>query len=220
MCDTPITSANEPRGPGEPRGQGDQAQPVLAPGQPSAVPEPLAQPVQQCQETQEAPCQGGVSLAPAVPQSVKAHAPMPPVEVFTGRPPSLFPSRSVETYSMREVGLEGEEIARSYLTSKGFELLEKNWRCSEGEADIVMLDGETVVLVEVKTRLDLREGEPPYPEVAVNGPKLKRYKAIANRYVMLNPKVRALRFDVVAVTLLHEKHALINHFTNAYAWDE
>jgi putative endonuclease len=51
-----------------------------------------------------------------------------------------------------QLGKWGEDVAARHLHSKGLAILDRNWRCEEGELDIVALDGETIVIVEVRTR--------------------------------------------------------------------
>ena len=60
------------------------------------------------------------------------------------------------------LGSHGEEIAASYLESIGFEVLERNWRCPEGELDIVAYEAaeRALVFVEVKTRSGMAFGTP------------------------------------------------------------
>ena len=50
------------------------------------------------------------------------------------------------------LGAKGEDIALKYLCAKGMDLVQRNWKTRLGEADLIMRDGEEVVLVEVKTR--------------------------------------------------------------------
>ena len=50
------------------------------------------------------------------------------------------------------LGRRGEELAAGYLESLGMPIVERNWRCAEGEIDIVALDGDALVIAEVKTR--------------------------------------------------------------------
>ncbi|HEX7123794.1 MAG TPA: YraN family protein, partial [Gemmatimonadaceae bacterium] len=52
----------------------------------------------------------------------------------------------------RRIGDRGERIAEGYLTERGFEILERNWRGERGELDLVAMDGGVLVMVEVKTR--------------------------------------------------------------------
>jgi len=53
------------------------------------------------------------------------------------------------------LGRRGEELAAEYLESLGMLIVERNWRCREGEIDIVALDGDALVIAEVKTRRSL-----------------------------------------------------------------
>lgn len=98
----------------------------------------------------------------------------------------------------RSVGQRGEDDAARHLESQGLELLERNYRCRGGEIDLVMLDGRTLVLVEVRLRSSAKFGG----AAASVGPKKQRRFAHAARHLMLTrPDLRALpvRFDVVAL---------------------
>jgi putative endonuclease len=59
-----------------------------------------------------------------------------------------------------ELGRRGEDLAASYLESHGLVVLSRNWRCREGELDLVLTDGEQVVVCEVKTRAGTGFGTP------------------------------------------------------------
>jgi putative endonuclease len=98
----------------------------------------------------------------------------------------------------RSVGQRGEDEAARHLESQGLELLERNYRCRGGEIDLVMRDGSTLVLVEVRLRSSGEFGG----AAASVGPKKQRRFAHAARHLMLTrPDLRALpvRFDVVAL---------------------
>ena len=58
------------------------------------------------------------------------------------------------------LGRRGEDLAAGYLESLGMLVVERNWRCTEGEIDIVALDGDALVIAEVKTRRSLDYGHP------------------------------------------------------------
>lgn len=96
--------------------------------------------------------------------------------------PSLY-----DTLTSHEVGVLGEIIASCYLEERGYDILERNYRCPEGEADLVAYDRveEQVVLVEVKTRRarNVRSAAELYPEEAVDDGKRCRYRRIASRYL-------------------------------------
>jgi putative endonuclease len=56
------------------------------------------------------------------------------------------------------LGRWGEQAAADYLTGRGWVILERNWRCRDGELDIVAMDGPVVVVCEVKTRTSRTAG--------------------------------------------------------------
>jgi len=76
----------------------------------------------------------------------------------------------------RELGDFGEEIAKKYLRQCGFQILDRNWRCYQGEIDLVARDGDVLVIVEVKTRRTTRYGT---PGEAVTAEKIKRLHRLA-----------------------------------------
>ena len=59
-----------------------------------------------------------------------------------------------------ELGMRGEDVACLFLERRGLEILERNWRCKSGEADIIALDTDALVFVEVKTRSSESNGLP------------------------------------------------------------
>jgi putative endonuclease len=100
------------------------------------------------------------------------------------------------------VGRHGEELAARHLEAAGLRILARNWRCREGELDIVARDGDLLVFVEVKTRSSLAFGA---PAEAVDRVKSARIRHLALRWIMAQrdePGARfweAVRFDVVSV---------------------
>ena len=60
----------------------------------------------------------------------------------------------------RSLGAWGEAVAARHLERLGMSVLDRNWRCREGEIDIVALDGRTVVFIEVRSRTDTAHGHP------------------------------------------------------------
>lgn len=120
----------------------------------------------------------------------------------------------------REVGAEGERLATTYLRRRGYEILERNWTCTAGEVDIVCEIEGTVVLVEVKTRLWREVEDGPLPELAVDGRKRARYRRLALVYLCTHPEVEAVRFDVVAISIVGRRCAQVHHLMGAFAWDD
>ena len=114
----------------------------------------------------------------------------------------------------REVGRCGERAAALYLERQGYFILERNWRCSAGEADLIALDGDCLVLCEVKTRMDVECG---LPEEAVDAKKRSRYECIATAFLKgWNGGDTQVRFDVISVLVLAEDRAFIRHHINAW----
>ena len=97
-----------------------------------------------------------------------------------------------------ETGLWGEDTALEYLTRKmNMVLLEHRYRTKCGEIDLIMMDGETVVFVEVKTR---KTGEAGNGLSAVTIPKQKRITNAAILYLMKQRWMnRPVRFDLVEI---------------------
>lgn len=83
--------------------------------------------------------------------------------------------------------------------SHGYEVLARNWRCREGELDLIVTRDGVVVISEVKTRSSLAYG---HPAEAVTRTKQRRIRGLAGRWLGERHVVRrptAIRFDVVAV---------------------
>ena len=121
--------------------------------------------------------------------------------------------------SSREIGNKGEDIAVRYLEREGMEILERNWRCLFGEVDIIALDGDTVVLVEVKTRVSRDDQDTLMPELAVGNRKRGKYQKLALIYLAKRPQYDSVRFDVAAVSLVDPNTAHIRYLTSAFEWD-
>lgn len=104
---------------------------------------------------------------------------------------------TVTGQTRRELGEEGERRAERYLLERGMVLVERNWRCREGEIDLVLRDGETIVVCEVKTRTSRAFGD---PVEAITRAKLRRLRGLAARWVAEHPGAgRGLRLDVVGL---------------------
>ncbi|OUE11281.1 hypothetical protein CMMCA001_13795 [Clavibacter michiganensis subsp. michiganensis] len=97
----------------------------------------------------------------------------------------------------QDLGRRGEEIAAQHLIGRGYTLVERNWRCREGEIDLVMTHAGTTVLVEVKTRAGLGYG---HPLEAVTRAKALRLRVLAGLWCQAHPDRRGpVRIDVVGV---------------------
>ena len=128
--------------------------------------------------------------------------------------------RPLADMTTKEVGREGEVMAAAFLLSNDFEILDTNWRCGGREADIVALDGDEVILVEVKTRRRPTGGRDEIPELAVDHRKQEGYRALALLYMAFHSEVRHIRFDVIAINLVVGGGSRIRHLVGAFVWDE
>ena len=132
------------------------------------------------------------------------------------------------------VGRYGERVALRYVAERGWEVLDTNWRGKDGELDIVALDGDVLVVIEVKTRSGHGFG---HPAEAVTPRKLARIKRLTGQWltafrerlaaarlaeeaalgspVPVLPdrctRFGAVRIDVVAVTLQQQGRAVVEH---------
>jgi putative endonuclease len=100
-------------------------------------------------------------------------------------------------------------VAERYLTEQGMLVLDRNWRCDEGELDLVLRDGPALVVCEVKTRRGDSCGS---PHEAVGLEKLERLRRLAERWAdargLHPPEVRV---DLVAVLRPHRGPAVVDH---------
>jgi putative endonuclease len=100
--------------------------------------------------------------------------------------------------STTAIGRRAEELACRHLESQGLRLLERNYRCRAGEIDLVMLDGDTLVLVEVRSRSTATHGD---AASTVGARKQQRFTRAARHLLLTHPGYRrhAARFDVIAI---------------------
>lgn len=120
--------------------------------------------------------------------------------------------------SRGETGRRGENIAASWLTSRGYRIVERNWRRPCGELDLIAERGGEVVAVEVKTRRGDAMGA---PEEAITAAKRRKLVATIQTYLMERGEEQALcRIDVIAVRLDRSGRWLETvHYPNAVALD-
>lgn len=107
------------------------------------------------------------------------------------------------------VGRYGEDVAARHVVARGWQVLARNWRCSDGELDLVALDGRELVVVEVKTRRSTTYGS---PAEAVTARKLARVRRLAARWLAEHDvRPASVRVDVVCVTVPRSGAALVEH---------
>ncbi|MDH6181415.1 putative endonuclease [Microbacteriaceae bacterium SG_E_30_P1] len=96
-----------------------------------------------------------------------------------------------------ELGRRGELLAAERLAAEGFTVVDRNWRCSQGELDIVARKGDDLVFVEVKTRSSVAYG---HPFEAITQVKLARLRRLAGAWCEAHPgEPGRVRIDAIAV---------------------
>ncbi|MDZ5623145.1 YraN family protein [Nocardioides sp. HM23] len=107
------------------------------------------------------------------------------------------------------LGRYGEDVAARHLVDQGLVLLERNWRCDEGEIDLVLRDGPTLVVCEVKTRTSHEAGT---PHEAITDAKLARLKRLGERWATdRGVRPDGTRVDLVAVLRPRRGPAVVDH---------
>ena len=113
----------------------------------------------------------------------------------------------------KNIGSYGEGLALDFLRNKGYLLLEKNWRWSRAEIDLIFQYDQTLVIVEVKTRSSSFFGHP----ASMLSSRQKRFLwEAANMYMAENGWEGEVRFDIVSVLLKKHAPPLIEHFVDAF----
>lgn len=115
----------------------------------------------------------------------------------------------------QQLGRWGEALAVRYLEGRGMTVLDRNWRCRHGEIDIVALDGDCLVVCEVKTRTGLGFGD---PVEAVTWRKYARLRRLAGAWMadradaaLTGGPPAAIRIDVVGIHRAPGVHPRLRH---------
>jgi putative endonuclease len=118
------------------------------------------------------------------------------------------------TTERRAVGAYGERMAERHLTAAGLVVLDRNWRCRDGEVDLILRDGDDVVFCEVKTRRTDLFGT---PAEAIDAIKVRRLRRLAGLWLaQTSVRPREIRFDVVQVWLQRRGATLVEHTRAAF----
>lgn len=97
------------------------------------------------------------------------------------------------------LGRAGEDRAVHYLIERGYQILDRNWRCAQGELDIVAVLGDALCAVEVKTRRTAAFG---HPFEAVDARKRRRLWQVAHAWIESHPdqaRGRRLRLEAIGI---------------------
>jgi putative endonuclease len=109
------------------------------------------------------------------------------------------------------LGRHGENLAVAHLEAAGLRVLERNWRCPLGEIDVVAVDGDCLVVCEVKTRRSLRTGG---PLEAVTRAKIGRLRRLTAAWLAGQDRhFEDVRIDVVGVLAPAGGPELVEHLT-------
>ena len=99
----------------------------------------------------------------------------------------------------RDTGILGEKLAGDFIKKRGYHILETNYRCPEGEIDIIARHGDSLVFVEVRTKRSLEFGT---PEESITPAKMEKLRTVAARYRQTHDNLPASwRIDVVAIEM-------------------
>ena len=115
-------------------------------------------------------------------------------------------------YYKKKVGISGEDIASAYLKQIGYNIIERNFNCRQGEIDIIAQDKNEIVFIEVKTRRNKKYGR------AVEAVDINKQRHLLNSikfYIYLRKlNQRFIRIDVIEVYIKRNKID-INHIKKA-----
>ena len=112
------------------------------------------------------------------------------------------------------LGRRGEAIAARHLERAGLTIVERNWRCPQGEIDLVARDHGELVFVEVKTRSSVDYG---HPLEAITPRKLARLRRLAGAWCLAHPDQRGhVRIDAVAVIAPRSGAIEVEHLAGVF----
>jgi putative endonuclease len=102
------------------------------------------------------------------------------------------------TSSSRQLGIDGEDAVAKWYEAQGYEIVARNWRCRDGELDLIVRAGRVYVFCEVKSRTSTAFGA---PVEAVTSDKQQRLRRLAARWLEDDAPLRPteIRFDVASV---------------------
>lgn len=114
----------------------------------------------------------------------------------------------------QRLGKQGEDHALAYLEAHGLRLLERNWRYRRAEIDLVMMEGEVLVFIEVKTRSTDVYG---HPLEFVRPRQVELLSAAASAYMDKIEHEWEIRFDLVSLIIYREDQSFsLEHIKDAF----
>lgn len=110
-------------------------------------------------------------------------------------------------------GQKGEELAKEFLVSKGYQILKSNFRTSNSEVDIIAKKDSEIIFVEVKVRGSISFGQ---PEMFVNKEKRRHMKKVARAYIDMVKHDGPARFDIISIVNGPFNFTELTHFEDAF----
>lgn len=113
-----------------------------------------------------------------------------------------------------DLGRAGEDRAAGHLISRGYEIIDRNWRCHQGELDIVAVHEDALCFIEVKTRTSIRFG---HPFDAIDERKRQRLWRLAYAWATAHPehgRGRMLRLEIVGIIGSDPAEGSIDHLVD------
>lgn len=111
-----------------------------------------------------------------------------------------------------QLGKKGEELAVDFLLKKGYEIVERNYRFDKAEVDIIAKKGETLAIIEVKTRSTSDFGD---PQDFLKPKQIQRIVKAVDEYVLVNKLDVEVQFDIIAIVKENTGFS-IEHLENAF----
>lgn len=111
----------------------------------------------------------------------------------------------------KELGIEGEQLAKDYLKKKGWLILEMNYRYRRSEIDLIASENDLLIFVEVKTRSTTSFG---LPEQFVDDKKAENIMKAADHYILEKDWKGNIRFDIISI--IKKESMELEHIEDAF----
>ena len=126
------------------------------------------------------------------------------------KPPRL--NLEIRLAQHNKLGNKGEQLAVDYLKEQGYNILERNFRFDKAEVDIIANKGNTLAIIEVKTRSSADFGN---PQDFVKPKQIKNLVKVVDAYVNQNNLEFEVRFDIIGI-IKSGKNFTIEHLKDAF----
>jgi len=118
----------------------------------------------------------------------------------------------------QQMGRRGEDAACEFLVRRGMKIIDRNWKCGYGEADIIATEGKTLVFCEVRTKSNFGKGS---PAESITYKKRERYYKLIHVYRSRTAiRHNSVRFDFIGIYVNKDRQkARLHYIRNAYGND-